>query len=158
MTMTIDPIFIATSQRRAVGHKVLQPLQRPVIAEVNLFDISPVMRHIESVIQLQEPDRVISRFQLWAPLFNNDSALESAERYERLIDLVMVNVALFNWHPSPANLAKDPIIFTALPLSLTENLIEKLENKPSFLVDSRWSLHQLSLLARASILDDLTST
>jgi hypothetical protein len=158
MTMTIDPIFIATSHRRAVGHKVLQPLQRPVIAEVNLFDISPVMRHIESVIQLQEPDRVISRFKLWAPLFNNDSALESAERYERLIDLVMANVALLNWHPSPANLAKDPIIFTALPLSLTENLIEKLENKPSFLVDSRWSLHQLSLLARASILDDLTST
>jgi hypothetical protein len=157
MMMAVDSIFIASTQRKAVGHKVLQAFKRPVIAELNLFDICPVMRHVENLIQLQEPDRVISRFRLWAPLFNNDSALESTERYEQLIGLVRTHIALSKWHASPAGLAQDPIIFSALPPSLTREIIEKLTNKPSFLSDSRWSLHQLSVVARASILDDLTS-
>ncbi len=87
-TMMSSLAFLAASKpKQLVGRSELRPIQRPIIAELNVFNIGPAMRYIESLIQLQEPDRVISRFQLWAPLFNSSSALECSERYVQLLDL-----------------------------------------------------------------------
>jgi hypothetical protein len=132
------------------------PIQKPIIVEVNLIDIGPAMRHIESVIQQLEPDRVRSRFQLWSPLFNNDAALESVERYEQLISLMHSATELMHWLPPPLCDSSEPILFTALPLSLTQDLVSRMSFKPILLTSTAWSIPQLPMLARASILDGLT--
>jgi hypothetical protein len=153
-----NPSVVVDFRPKVKAERHLQkPRQTPVIAEVNLFNIANAMREVEAIIQSEEPDRVMSRYQLWSPLFNRDAASESLARYERLVSLMLETSEHINWESSPDNLPAHPIIFTALPVSLTTSLMAKLEQQPSFLNCTQWSLHQLPVLARASILDSLTS-
>jgi hypothetical protein len=63
---------------------------------------------------------------------------------------------LIEWHPAPVNVTINPVIFTALPMTLTQSLLEKLSGKPAFMMGTHWSLRQLPVLARASIPDEVT--
>jgi hypothetical protein len=155
--MTNPSVAVDFRPNVKAGRHLQKPRQNPVIAEVNLFNIANAMREVEAIIQSEEPDRVMSRFQLWSPLFNRDAASESSARYERLISLMLATSEHINWQPTPATLQQSPIIFTALPVSLTTSLMAKLDQQPSFLNYTQWSLHQLPVLARASILDSFTS-
>ena len=155
--MTNPSVAVDIRPKVKSGRHLQKPRQIPVIAEVNLFNIANAMREVEAIIQSEEPDRVMSRFQLWSPLFNRDAVSESLARYERLMSLMLETSELINWQATPESLPANPIIFTALPVSLTTSLMAKLDQQPTFLNCTQWSVHQLPVLARASILESLTS-
>jgi hypothetical protein len=155
--MSTPSVAINSRPKEKAGRHLQKPRPTPVIAEVNLFNIANAMREVEVIIQSEEPDRVMSRFQLWSPLFNRDAANESSARYERLMSLMLETSQHINWQATPENLPTHPIIFTALPVSLTTSLMAKLEQQPSYFNGTQWSLHPLPVLARAAILDSLTN-
>jgi hypothetical protein len=135
--------------------RVLQPLQRPIIAEVDLFDMAEFMDRLELTIRQADGYRSVSKFKLWEPLFSDDAAMRAPDLYEALLKLIEEkHHTHLRWSKSSVPTHSDPIIFTALPLALCQTLINETETGPEFLFTSRWSLHALPVLARQSILDD----
>ncbi len=62
--MPTPSVVINSGPKEKSGRHLQKPRQIPVIAEVNLFNIANAMREIEAIIQSEEPDRVMSRYQL----------------------------------------------------------------------------------------------
>jgi hypothetical protein len=135
--------------------RVLQPLQRPIIAEIDLFDMDDFMERIELEVRSIDGYRSVSKFKLWEPLFDDIAALREPLLCAQLTALIQVNSSLYlHWRKLNVPAYSDPIIFTALPLALCKKLLDEAESGPEFLFTSRWSLHALPTLARQSILDD----
>jgi hypothetical protein len=135
---------------------VLQPLQRPIIAEIDLFDMAEFMDCIELTLRQAEGYRAMSKFKLWEPLFSDYAAVHEPDLYKSLFMLIEENHSThLRWSKASFPTHSDPMIFTALPVVLCRSLLGQTERGPEYLFTSRWSLHALPTLARQSILDDL---
>jgi hypothetical protein len=135
--------------------RVLQPLQRPIIAEIDLFDMAELMDRIEPLVRGIDGNRAISKFKLWEPMFCDLAAMREPVLFEQITRLVEAYSGdQLQWQRASVPTHSDPIIFTALPLPLCQKILDHCESGPEFLFTSRWSLHALPTLARQSILDD----
>ena len=134
---------------------ILQALQRPIIAEIDLFEFQSFMELIEIKVRQIGDYRSMSRFKLWEPLFSDYAAMEHADLAQLLSSLMLEHCgARLLWLRSSIPSHADPIIYTALPLALANSLLTQSESAPEFLFTMRWSLHSLPNLARQSILDE----
>jgi hypothetical protein len=135
--------------------RVLQPLQRPIIAEIDLFNMADFMDRIELMIRSIEGYRAMSKFKLWEPVFSDYASMREPVLFGQLTSLMEEQSGVqLQWLKTSVPTHSDPIIFTALSLPLCQKLLDHSERGPEFLFTSRWSLHSLPTLARQSILDD----
>jgi hypothetical protein len=152
----LAPVLRTSTLTTRPSLRVLQPLQRPIIAEIDLFDMNDFMERIELAARRIDGYRGVSKFKLWEPLFYDIAALREPLLYEQITSLMEENSSLYlRWQKLSVPAHTDPIIFTALPLALCKKMLDEAECGPEFLFTSRWTLHALPTLARQSILDDL---
>jgi hypothetical protein len=149
----LDPFRPSLTVRPSLH--ILQALQRPIFAEIDLFEFHSFMELIEINIRRTGEYRSISRFKLWEPLFSEYAAMEHDDLFTLLSALILEHSAQqLRWIRASVPSHSDPIIYTALPLALANSLLIQSERGPEFLFTTRWSLHSLPNLARQSILDE----
>jgi hypothetical protein len=153
--MSVNPIPSRPTLTSRPSLRVLQPLQRPIIAEIDLFDMADFMDRVELAVRSIDGYRAISKFKLWEPLFSDNAAMREPDLLGHLTRLIEQHSGdQLQWLRASVPTHSDPIIFTALSLPLCQKLLDQGERGPKFLFTSRWSLHALPTLARQSILDD----